>query len=192
MSLASLVFAKLQRRRRRLRRHRSRMLHPQRLPIAPTRRIIVNRIPIIRIHPILERRRKLPKAITRDTRLAHHRALPQRHILLPQRRARRRVLLQDDRFPGSFANGVVLRDPGAAPGVVVAPLVRVEVEGAVVDGGNGEVFDEIHAFVAAVGVATVAACEGRLQPAFVAHANHVVCVQALDVLTDRSRPIRDD
>lgn len=51
----------------------------------------------------------------------------------------------------------MLRDPGAAPAVVVAPLVGIHVEGAVVQRLDGEVLDKVDAFVAAVGVAAVAA-----------------------------------
>ena len=132
------------------------MLHPQSLPITPRRRIIIDRIPIIRIRPVRKRRRELPHTIARDTRLAHHRALPLWHILFPQRHTRRRVLFQHDRFPCCFSDRVVLRDPFTAPGIVVTPLVRVEMEGPVVDGGDSEVLDEIDAFVAAIGVGAVA------------------------------------
>lgn len=42
----------------------------------------------------------------------------------------------------------MLGDPLVDPGIVVAPLVRVGVEGAVVERGDGEVLREVDAFVA--------------------------------------------
>lgn len=46
----------------------------------------------------------------------------------------------------------MLRDPCVTPGVVVSPLIWVHVDGAVVDGLDGEVFLEVNAFVARVRV----------------------------------------
>lgn len=85
------------------------------------------------------------------------------------------VFFKDDGFAGRFANGVVLRYPFVDPGVVVAPLVRVGVEGAVVERGDGEVFGEVDAFVAGVGVGAVV--EGCGEPAFVAEGDEVVGVE---------------
>lgn len=48
-----------------------------------------------------------------------------------------------------------------SPRVVVAPGVRVQVEGAVVEGGDGEVLDEVDTFVNRVGVGVVVAGERR-------------------------------
>lgn len=79
--------------------------------------------------------------------------------------------MQNDRLAQLLADLVVLCDPRGAPGVVVAPLVGVEVEGTVVDGGDGEVLLEVHALVARVGVAAVAVGKvggGGGQPTFVA------------------------
>lgn len=168
------------------------MLDPQSLPITPCRRIIVNRIPIIRIRPIRIARRKLPKTIARYARLTQYRALPHRHPLLPRAHTRRRILLQHDRFPRRFADRVMLTDPCAAPAVVVPPLIGVEVESTVVDGGDGEVLDEIDAFVPAVGVGAVASCYGGGQPAFVAERDHVVGVEGFDEFAGGACPVRDD
>ena len=82
----------------------------------------------------------------------------------------------------------MLRDPGAAPAVVVAPAVGVHVKRAVVERLDGEVLDEVHAFVAAVGVAAVAAAVAGGQPAFVAERDHVVRVEGFDVGRDGGRP----
>ena len=86
----------------------------------------------------------------------------------------------------------MLRDPGAAPAVVVAPTVGVHVEGAVIEGLDGEVLDEVHAFVAAVGVAAVAAGVAGGQPPFVAERDHVVRVEGFDVCGDGAGPGGDD
>ena len=96
--------------------------------------------------------------------------------LILQRHARSGILLQYYGLPGGFPDGVVLRYLGTAPGVVVAPLIRVYVEGAVVDGFDGEVLDEIDAFIAAVGVRTVSTNVAWGKPAFVSEGNHVVWV----------------
>ncbi len=69
----------------------------------------------------------------------------------------------------------MLHYPVVDPGVVVAPLVRVGVEGAVVERGDGEVLGEVDAFVAGVGVRAVA--EGGGEPAFVAEGDEVVGVE---------------
>lgn len=180
-----------QRRRHRLLTHSSRMTNPQLLPITPTRPIIVNRIPIIRIRPIRITGRKLPDHIPRNTRFAQHRTLPRRHILLPQRRRRRSILLQQHRLARRLPNSIVLRDPRVHPVVAVAPLLRVGVEGAVVDTGDGQVLDKVDAFVSAVGVAAVAAAVGAGEPAFVAEGDHVVCVEGLDVFAGRRGPVCD-
>ena len=164
------------------------MRRPQLLILAPRRRIIVNRIPIVRISPVRKICRKLPERIGGDTRPRQRGRLPLRQVLIPQRRRRRRVFLQHDGLAGGFADGVVLRDPGAAPGVVVPPRVRVHVEGAVVDRLDGEVLDEVDAFVAAVRVGAVAAGVAWLQPAFVAEGHHVVCVEGLDIGGDGRCP----
>ena len=44
-----------------------------------------------------------------------------------------------------FARCVMLQDPFIAPAVVVAPLIRVEVESAVIYGRDGEVLDKVNA-----------------------------------------------
>ena len=140
------------------------MLIRQNLIIAPRRRIIINRIIIKRING--QRRRKLPKRIIRDARVQQRSLLPRFHDDAFVRRVRGAVFFKHDGLPGRFARGVVLQDPLVAPGVVVAPRLRVQVEGAVVEGRDGEVLDEVDAFVARVGVGAVP--HGRRHPPFVA------------------------
>lgn len=69
----------------------------------------------------------------------------------------------------------MLRYPFVDPGVVVAPLVWVGVEGAVVERADGEVFGEVDTFVAGVGVGAIAVGGG--EPAFVAEGDEVMGVQ---------------
>ena len=164
------------------------MLIRQNLIIAPRRRIIINRIVIKRINS--QRRRELPKRIIRDARVQQRRLLPRLHDGALVRRVRGAVLLEDDGLPGRFARGVVLRDPLAAPGVVVAPRRRVEVEGAVVEGRDGQVLGEVDAFVARVGVGAVP--DGGRHPPFVAQRDHVLRVQRFDVRAGAGGPVGDD
>ncbi len=108
-------------------------------------------------------------------RVLQRRLLPRRHHNGFVGRVGGAVFLEDDGFAGRFADSVVLRDPVVDPGVVVAPLVRVGVEGAVVERGDGEVLAEVDAFVAGVGVGAVAERGG--EPAFVAEGDEVVGVE---------------
>ena len=164
------------------------MLNGQNLIIAPCRRIIINRIIIKRVNR--QRRRKLPKRIIRDARVQQRGLLPRLHHDALVRRVRGAVLLEHDGLPGRFARGVVLQDPLVAPGVVVAPRLRVQVEGAVVEGRDGEVLDEIDALVAGVGVGAVP--HGGRHPSFVAQRDHVLRVQRFDVGADAGGPVGDD
>ena len=153
-------------------------------------RVVIDRIAIKRIRPARKLASKLPERIISHARLLQHRLLPLRLHILPDALVRNAVLLQHDRFTGRFANGIVLLDPFVAPGIVVPPLAGVKVEGSVVEHGNGEVLDEVDAFVAAVSVGTVAL--GRGQPAFVAQADHMPMIERLNVLADIRGPVVDD
>lgn len=78
----------------------------------------------------------------------------------------------------------MLCDPCVAPGVVVAPLIRVHMEGAIVDRLDGEVFLKVDAFVTGVGVAVFEVGEvggGGRQPAFVAEGDEMFGVEGFDV-----------
>lgn len=89
----------------------------------------------------------------------------------------------------------MLRDPRVAPRVVVAPLVGVQVDGAVVDGGDGQVLLEVDAFVAGVGVALLVVGQvgrGGGEPAFVAEGDQVSGVQRFDVSGSVGGPFGDD
>lgn len=157
------------------------MLVSQNVVIAPRSGAILNRIIVIRIHPARKRGRKLPERIIRHARVLQHRLL----VRLSNGRLRgigRSVLLEHYRLPRLLADEVVLNDPLVAPGVVVAPLIGVQVESAVVESGDGEILHEINAFVAGIRVGSIA--EWGRQPAFIANGDHVVGVEGLDVCTD--------
>lgn len=97
----------------------------------------------------------MPHHIPRHARLAQYRLLPLTHDTHSIFSVRDSVFFQHDRLTGVLANGIVLRDPGVTPGVVVAPLVGIEVNSTIVERGNREVFLEIHALVAGVGVTAI-------------------------------------
>ena len=172
----------------RLRQHSSRMLVRQNLIFTSRRGIIVNRIIIKGVNR--QRRRKLPKRIVSDARVQQRGLLPRFHNGAFVCRVRRAILLKHDGLPGRFARGVVLHDPLVAPGVVVAPRLGIEVEGAVVEGRDGEVLDKVDAFVARVGVGSVA--YGGRHPPFVAQGDHVLRIQRFDVGADAGCPVGDD
>ena len=112
---------------------------------------------------------KLPKLIRRDLRLLQNRLLPQHLILRHVDQCP--VFFEHHRFPDRFANRIVFEDPGVAPRLVVAPAIRVQVKGAVVQGGDGrEVQREIDTFGTGVGVTAVAA---GTEPALIAQGDEV-------------------
>ena len=163
------------------------MLSAQYLKLA---RVIINRVAVERIRPARKLASKLPERIISHARLRQHRLLPLGFNILPDARVWNAVLLQHDRFTGRFANGIVLLDPFVAPGIIVAPLAGIQMESSVVERRDGEVLDEIDAFVAAISVGPVALRRG--EPPFVAQADHVPMIERLDVLADVRGPVVDD
>ena len=164
--------------------HRSRMLRHQLLKFL---RPISQRIDIAHARRVRRRRPKLPKLITGQLRIFEHGSLPLG--LRRQPIGRRAVFFEDDGLPRRGADGVVFADPSVAPGVVVGPGVWVEVEGAVVDGGDFEVAGEIDAFGAGVGVGAVARVA---EPAFVAEGDEVGWVKRFDQGGDFRGPVVDN
>lgn len=116
-------------------------------------RAVVDRIPIIRRRPRAQSIAILPVQIPRDPRCIQRRLLPRR--LDRAVVGGNAVLLQQTGLAGGFARGAVRAHPPVAPFVRGAPAVRVQVEGAKVDGGDGEVAGEVAAFDVGVGVAAV-------------------------------------
>ena len=144
---------------------------PQRLIFTCT---IINSEAIIRIRPTGKFGPKLPHHITRDARLGQRCVLPFPHDGDPVFAVGHGVFLQKDGFAEVLPDGVMLRDPGIAPRVIVAPEVGIEVESAVIDCGDGEVLLEVNTFVARVSVAAVVVWEvGRCggEPSFVTKGN---------------------
>ena len=83
----------------------------------------------------------------------------------------------------------MLQDPFVAPGVVVAPLVGVQVEGAIVKSLDGEVLDEVNTFVPGVCVGTIS--QRRRQPALITKRDHMIGVEGLDVGAYTRGPVCD-
>lgn len=169
------------------------MLIPQRRPFA---RVPIEGILIQRRGPARELGPKLPHHIPRHARLGKDGILPllhNGHAILARRDG---ILLQQHGLVEGSADGVVLGNPGVAPGVVVAPVLRVHVEGAVIERFDGEVGLEIHAFVAGVGVALLVVWDGGGggggEPAFVPQGDHVPAVEGLDVGGDVRGPFGND
>ena len=125
------------------------MLSSQYLKLA---RVVINRIAIKRIRPARKLGSELPKRIISHARLRQYRLLPLGLYTLPDALVRNTVLLQHDRFTRRFANRVVLLDPFVAPGIIVPPLAGIQMESSVVERRDGEVLDEVDAFVAAISV----------------------------------------
>lgn len=152
----------------------------------------VDAVGIAQIHSVRARIAKLPK-------LVHGNACVLQHGLLPRRLNTSvivwtwgtTVFFQHDRLARCSTHLVVLDDPGAAPGLVVAPAVGVEVESAVVECLDAQVLDEVDALGARVGVRAVADVVRGREPTLVAQRHHVPGVEALDVLRDFRRPIVD-
>ena len=164
------------------------MLIRQNLIVTARRGIVINSIIVKRVNG--QRCRELPEGVIRDTGVQERGLLPRFADGRVVGRVGRAVLLEDDRLPRRFARRVVLHDPLVAPGLVVAPRIRVEVEGAVVERRDGEVLDKVHPFVPGVGVRAVT--HGRCHPPFVAEGHHVLRIQGFDVRADARGPVGDD
>ena len=123
--------------------HGSRMLVRQNIIITAGRRVVINGIIIKRING--QTRPKLPEGVVGHTAALKDCLLPRCADLRVVRLIGRAVLFEDDWLAGCFAGCVVLQDPFIAPSVVVAPLIGIEVESAVVNGGDREVLDEVNA-----------------------------------------------
>ena len=165
--------------------HRLRMVNDQRLIF---RRAILNCVIVRNARPARQRRPELPETIVCNLSILHDGHLP---LLLHRRRvgALSPVLLEHNRLPHCSADGIMVLDPRIAPAIVVAPLVRVEVEGAVVEGRDRHVLGEVDTFGAGIRVRAVAAAA---QPALVAERDHVRAVEALDVCARGRGPVVDD
>ena len=168
------------------------MLDAQSLKVTSRSSVVINRVVIVWVGAISKGRRKLPNHVRSNARVLKDRGLPLGHVLLSQLRCRGRILLHYDGLLGRFANLVVLRYPRVAPGIVISPLVWVHVYGAKVQSWDGEVLNEVNAFVSTVGITTIASGIVRGKPTFVAEADHMVPVKAFDVLADCCGPISDD
>ena len=124
--------------------HGSRVLVRQNIVIATGRRVVVYGIIIKRING--QSGPKLPEGVVGHTAVLEDGLLPRFADLRVVRGIRRAVLFKHHGLPRCFARLVVLQDPFVPPAGVVAPLIGVKVESAVVDGGDGEVLDEVNAF----------------------------------------------
>ena len=155
--------------------------------------IIPNRIHIILTNPARQiHRRKLPETIIRHLRTIHHRHLPGQLRARMIMRERRPILLQHHRLPRRLTHTIVLLNPGAPPRIIVAPGVRIQMEGGIVEGRNLQIGREIDADVTSVGVSPIADAIGRREPALVAERHHVLAVERLDVGARVRRPAGDD
>ena len=119
------------------------MLVRQNIVITAGRRVVVNSIIIKRINRQIGP--KLPEGVVGHTAALKDGLLPRCADFRVVRGIGRAVLFKNYRLPRRFACCVVLQDPFITPAVVVAPLVGVEVESAVVDGRDGEVLDKVNA-----------------------------------------------
>lgn len=81
-----------------------------------------------------------------------------------------------------LTDGIVLLDPGAAPGVRISPPTGVQVEDAVVDRGNLHLVGKAGAGSAAVDVEPVVDFVGHVKEALLSSGHHVIRIKTLDVL----------
>ena len=151
-------------------------------------RAILDGVVVRNARPARQRRPELPETIIGNPGVLHDGRLP---LLLHRRRvgALRPVLLEHGRLPRCRADDIVVLDPRVRPAVVVAPLVRVEVESAVVERRDRHVLGEVNTLGAGIRVGAVAA---TAQPALVAERDHVRAVEALDVCARGRGPGVDD
>ena len=173
-------------------RHRLSVIGGQNLIVACA---VVDGIVIKRIRPTRERGPKLPHHVPRHARVAHHRALPRPHNAHSVLPLRNRVFFEEDGLPDLLANGVVLADPRVPPGVIVSPLVGVEMEGAEVDRRYRQDGLEIDALVAGVRVAVFEVGEvgrSRSEPALVTNGHEVFAVERFDIGACVGGPFGDD
>lgn len=153
-----------------LRQHGSRVLIRQYLIVTARRAVVVDGIIVIGVNR--QSRRKLPKGVIGNTGIQESRLLPRFADCRVIGNVSRAVLFEDDWLARYFACGVMLHDPLVTPGVIVAPRIGIEVESAVVEGGDGEVFDEVNALVPGVRIRAIAHWRGH--PSLIAKSHHVL------------------
>ena len=165
------------------------MLIAQDFIVTPGGRVVVQGIRIVRVHPSRKGRRKLPKGVVSHARVEQGRLLPRLHDDGMVRGVRRSVFLEDNGLPGLLPDEIVLRDPLITPGVIVAPLIGIQVEGAIIEGRDGEVLGKIDTFIATVCVGAIT--EWWCQPSLIAKSDHVCRVDGFDVCAYAFGPSRD-
>lgn len=157
--------------------------------------VVVDRVdvPKVRSRHAEVVRAKLPNLVSGDAALDHG-VLPGLVYGRMVPREGSTILLQDDGLARLLADLVVLNDPVAAPGILIAPRVRIQVEGPVVERADAQVGDKVDALPPRVRVRPVVAAEGRSrrEPALVPERHQVARVEALDVLGHVRRPLGDD
>lgn len=126
------------------------MLVRQNIVITARRGVVVDGIIIKRVDG--QSRPELPEGVVGHTGTLERRLLPRFADLRVVRSVGRPVLFEDDWLARRFACSVVLQDPLITPGVIVTPLIWIEVKSAVVQGRDGEVLDKVDALVPGVSI----------------------------------------